>query len=483
MGVSIWCKFCRMVNTREMDKEVGTDRRGSDAVYLEDLSIVPQVEVSVERRRSLRARYYYGIVFLLTNLAAWFIRDYILRVIPENHFHRACGIGGRDCIHTMGVLHISLGCFVSSFNFGKKSIRAKIFFFLMFLTTMKTRKLNEVRSAWHCGWWPAKIILLIVSMASPFFFSSEFIHWYGEFARIGAGVFLILQLVSVIQFIAWWNNYWMPEAKRTQSCSLGLFTSTVFYVASVCGVVFLYKLYVPSSSCTLNIFFISWTATLLLVMMLISLHSKVNRGLLSSGIMASYVVFLCWSAIRSEPVGRCSPQKETNGHHDWITVLSFLMGICAIVMATFSTGIDSESFQFRKDEVQEEYDIPYKYGFFHLVFSLGAMYFAMLLINWNINSSTRKWSIDVGWASTWVKIINEWLAAAIYCKFMPTQASKDVQMFVHLKSLHDDTERTLTKCMCPYLFESSGEFSSPIFLVFLFDLYYSNIYCGEIVFH
>ena len=46
--------------------------------------------------------------------------------------------------------------------------------------------------------------------------------------------------------------------------------------------------------------------------------------------------------------------------------------------------------QFRKDEVQEEYDIPYNYGFFHLVFSLGAMYFAMLLINWNINSSTRK---------------------------------------------------------------------------------------------
>ena len=47
-------------------------------------------------------------------------------------------------------------------------------------------------------------------------------------------------------------------------------------------------------------------------------------------------------------------------------------------------------FQFRKDEVQEEDDIPYKYGFFHLVFSLGAMYFAMLFINWDINSSTRK---------------------------------------------------------------------------------------------
>ncbi|KAH7836218.1 hypothetical protein Vadar_033761 [Vaccinium darrowii] len=52
-------------------------------------------------------------------------------------------------------------------------------------------------------------------------------------------------------------------------------------------------------------------------------NSEVNRGLLSSGIMASYIVFLCWSAI-------------------------------------------------------------------------------------------RRWSIDVGWASTWVKIVNEWFAATVY---------------------------------------------------------------------
>jgi len=74
-----------MMNTGGMDKELGTDSRGSNAVYLEDLSISAQIEVSVEKRRSLRARYYYGIIFLSTNLAAWFIRDYILRVIPENH--------------------------------------------------------------------------------------------------------------------------------------------------------------------------------------------------------------------------------------------------------------------------------------------------------------------------------------------------------------------------------------------------------------
>ncbi|XP_047313117.1 serine incorporator 3-like [Impatiens glandulifera] len=298
----------------------------------------------------------------------------------------------------------------------------------MTLTTCNyTSKLNQARSTWHSGWWWFKSVIIIFSIASTLFLPLQIIQLYGELARIGAGIFLILQLISVIEFITWWNNYWMPEddkmKNQSSNCFLGLFMSTLFYVASVIGIGMMYSLYVPkSSSCTLNIFFITWTAILLGVMMLVSLHSKVNRGLLSSGIMGSYIVFLCWSAIRSEPAGKkCSPQKEHNNKHvDWTNVLGFLIAISAIVMATFSTGIDSQTFQFLKedDEAEEEKDdddIPYEYGFFHLVFSLGTMYFAMLFISWNLESSTNnKWSMDVGWASTWVKIVNEWLAATIY---------------------------------------------------------------------
>ncbi|KAL6194641.1 hypothetical protein ACLB2K_035722 [Fragaria x ananassa] len=354
-----------------------------------------------ERKKALRARYAYGIIFLITNLCAWFVRDYGQRVLPELHYLKSCGHGGSDCFHTQGVLRVSLGCF--------------IFFFLMFLTTCKTRKLYKARNAWHSGWWGSKLFVWLVSMMIPIFCPSDYIHIYGEFARVGAGIFLVLQLISVIQFIRWWNKYWMPDEQKKQSCSLGLFMSTLFYIGSLCGIAVMYSSYAMKSSCSLNIFFIIWTGVLLIVMMSVSLHSKVNRGLLSSGIMASYIVFLCWSAIRSEPANEeCNPQKQENVNGDWTTILGFLIAICAIVMATFSTGVDSQSFQFRHREVQHEDDIPYKYGFFHLVFSLGGMYFAMLFISWNLNNSAKKWSIDVGWASTWVKIVNEWFAASIY---------------------------------------------------------------------
>ncbi|KAL3828338.1 hypothetical protein ACJIZ3_017140 [Penstemon smallii] len=360
------------------------------------------VKCSIRKKKSLRARYAYGVIFLLTNIIAWLFRDYGEKILPMLPYSKACGAEEEECYHTMGVLRVSLGCF--------------IFFFLMFLSTCYTKKLNEVRNAWHSGWWAMKLVMLLISFVIPFFIPTDYVQIYGELARVGAGVFLILQLISVIEFITWWNNYWMSDDPKKSSCSFGLFMSTIFFIASVGGIVVMYVLYASKTSCTLNIFFITWTAILLIVMMVISLHSKVNRGLLSSGIMASYIVFLCWTAIRSEPASeKCSPQKQETGHGGWGTIVGFVIALCAIVMATFSTGIDSQTFQFRKDEVQlQEDDIPYSYGFFHLVFSLGAMYFAMLFISWNLGSLTRKWCIDVGWASTWVKIVNEWFAATIY---------------------------------------------------------------------
>ncbi|KAM1087352.1 hypothetical protein ACFX2B_012740 [Malus domestica] len=359
-----------------------------------------RIDYLAAKKKSLRARYIYGVIFLFTNLCAWFIRDYGQGVLPQLHYFKSCGIHGSDCFRTLGVLRVSLGSF--------------IFFFLMFLTASKTRKLSEARNVWHSGWWGFKFCILFVSMVVPLFIPPHFIQLYGEFARVGAGIFLVLQLISVIQFITWWNKYWMPDEQKKHSCSLGLFMSTLFYIASMGGIAFMYSSYGMKLSCALNIFFITWTVILLVVMMVISLHSKVNRGLLSSGIMASYLVFLCWSAIRSEPANEeCNRQKQGNEGHDWTTVLGFLIAICSIVMATFSTGIDSQSFPFYKDQVREDDDIPYKYGFFHLTFSLGCMYFAMLFISWNLSNSAKKWSIDVGWTSTWVKIVNEWFAASV----------------------------------------------------------------------
>ncbi|CAN1331233.1 Serine incorporator 3 [Linum perenne] len=358
------------------------------------------------------ARYVYALIFLSANLLAWAARDYGSKAtLTEMHRLKVCE-GKSECLGAEGVLRVSLGCFV--------------FFILMFLLTVGTSKLEDPRDAWHSGWWTAKLALWIGLTMLSFLLPSTFLKIYGEIAHFGAGVFLLIQLVSVISFITWVNDCCLSE-KNAERWWLHMYNvllypshihvmivATASYVICLFGMIMMYIWYTPEPSCLVNIFFITWTLVLLQLMTSISLHPKINAGFLAPGLMGLYVVFLC-----CEPAGEsCNRKAEASKRTDWLTIISFVIGLLAIVIATFSTGIDSKCFQIRKRESEgdeeEEDHVPYGYGFFHFVFATGAMYFAMLLIGWNTHHKIKKWTIDVGWTSAWVRVVNEWLAVCVY---------------------------------------------------------------------
>ncbi|XP_015898350.2 uncharacterized protein LOC107431853 [Ziziphus jujuba] len=346
------------------------------------------------------ARYVYALMFLLANLLAWAVRDYGRSALTEVQRLEGCQ-GAKDCLGAEGVLRVSLGCCT--------------FYFTMFLTTAGTSKLNEPRDSWQSGWWFAKIVLWVAFTIIPFLLPSAAIQLYGDVAHFGAGVFLLIQLISVISFITWLND-WCQSEKHAERCQIqAMLVATTAYVVCIVGIIMMYIWYAPEPSCLLNIFFITWTLVLLQLMTSVSLHPKVNAGILTPGLMGLYIVFICWCAIRSEPAGEnCNMKAEASNKTDWLTIISFVVAVLAMVIATFSTGIDSQCFQFRKDKIVSEDDVPYGYGFFHFVFATGAMYFAMLLIGWNTHHAMKKWTIDVGWTSTWVRVVNEWLAVCVY---------------------------------------------------------------------
>ncbi|CAH8292655.1 unnamed protein product [Eruca vesicaria subsp. sativa] len=359
------------------------------------------------------ARYVYGFIFLIANLLAWAARDYGRHALNEVTKFKNCE-GGENCLGTEGVLRVSLGCF--------------LFYFIMFLSTLGTSKTHSSRDKWHSGWWSAKLIMWPALTIIPFLLPSTIIRLYGK------TVFLLIQLISMISFITWLNECYQSQ-KDTERCHLHvMLLATTSYTVCIVGVILMYIWYVPDSTCLLNIFFITWTLFLIQLMTSIALHPKVNAGYLTPALMGLYVVFICWCAIRSEPVGEsCNRISAASSRTDWLTIISFVVALLAMVIATFSTGIDSQCFQFKKDvnsqgeeENEEEKDgIPYGYGFFHFVFATGAMYFAMLLIGWNTHHPMKKWTIDVGWTSTWVRIVNEWLAVCVYIVLMKCYDSLD----------------------------------------------------------
>ncbi|KAI3802929.1 hypothetical protein L1987_31076 [Smallanthus sonchifolius] len=212
-------------------------------------------------------------------------------------------------------------------------------------------------------------------------------------AHFGAVVFLLIQLISIISFITWLKDCCSSEKYAERCRTHFMLLATTAYVVCILGIILMYIWYTPHSTCLLNIFFITWTLFLLQLMTSVSLHPKVNAGFLAPGFMGLYVVFLCWSAIRSEPQDeKCLRYSEAS--RDWLTIISFIVAFLAMVIATFSTGIDSKCFQALKNEKQEEDDVPYAFGFFHFVFASGVMYFAMLLIGWNSHHTMK--SVDAG---------------------------------------------------------------------------------------
>ncbi|CAO2193933.1 unnamed protein product [Urochloa humidicola] len=354
----------------------------------------------------MMARYLYALIFLVTNLFAWTLRDYGDSALAELQRLKVCQ-GARYCLGAEGVLRVSLGCF--------------LFFFAMFLSTVKTKKVHECRNSWHSEWWPVKVVLWLGLTALTFLAPSPLVQLYGKVAHFGAGAFLVIQLISVTRFIMWLNECCQSETTRKR-CQLQIqVVSIVTYVGSLLGVVLMYVWYAPSPTCKLNILFITVTLVLVQLMTFVSMSSKVKAGYLAPGLMGIYVVFLCWSAIRSEPHTEvCNKKAEVATSADWVNIASFVIAVIVIVAATFSAGIDSKCIQFKKaeGESEEEDDIPYGFGFFHLVFAMGAMYFAMIFVGWNAHHPMEKWTIDVGWASTWVRIGNEWLAAIVYIWMM-----------------------------------------------------------------
>lgn len=62
---------------------IGTSTRGNGGSG-EELPGLGQKDIkcSARKKKSLRARYAYGVVFLLTNIIAWLFRDYGERILP-----------------------------------------------------------------------------------------------------------------------------------------------------------------------------------------------------------------------------------------------------------------------------------------------------------------------------------------------------------------------------------------------------------------
>ncbi|KAM0849123.1 hypothetical protein ACQ4PT_053924 [Festuca glaucescens] len=406
-------------------------------------------------RRS--ARIAYCGLFALSLLASWVLREVaapLLQSIPWiNHFSKT---PDREWFETDAVLRVSLGNF--------------LFFTILAVIMAGIKDQKDPRDKVHHGGWMAKIFCWVVIVFLMFFVPNGVVSFYESISKFGSGLFLLVQVVLLLDFVHGWNENWVAKDEQFWSvvclctyfswdsismyrvlfCSLKicsylfhlhhcrymalLVVSVVCYIATFSFSGLLFHWFTPSGQdCGLNMFFIVSTLILVFLFAIVALHPKINGSLLPASVIGLYCTYLCYSGLSSEP-----RDYECNGLHNHskaMSTTSLTLGLCTTILSVVYSAVragssatvlsapdspraDKPLLPFSKADEEDTKEVAkpvtYSYSFFHLIFSLASMYSAMLLTGWSTSVGESGKLVDVGWPSVYVRMATQWATAGLF---------------------------------------------------------------------
>ncbi|KAI4304100.1 hypothetical protein MLD38_039656 [Melastoma candidum] len=370
------------------------------------------------------ARLAYCGLFGLSLIVSWVLRE-VAAPLLEKFSWINTSTHTKAWYQVQAVLRVSLGNF--------------LFFAGLALIMIGVKDQNDRRDSWHHGGWVAKMIIWLLLIILMFFLPNVVITIYEFASKFGAGLFLLVQVIILLDFTHSWNDAWVEKDEQKWYVAL-LVISVGCYIAAftLSGILFIW--FDPSGeNCGLNIFFLVMTMTLGFVFGVIALHPRINGSLLPASVISVYCAYVCYTALASEPRDYvCNGIRNKSSAVSTstlvlgmlTTVLSVLYSACrAGSSATFLSppasprsgakkpllvADDEESGNDKKDKTESEArPVTYSYSFFHVIFALASMYSAMLLSNWTSSSNSSD-LVDVGWTSVWVRICTEWVTGGLY---------------------------------------------------------------------
>jgi len=396
-------------------------------------------------KSSIATRVAYAMMLLCTSIASWlmltpFASKKLTYIIGKGSYFFDTDENCKDG-HCYSMLAIYRICFASS--------TLHIIFSILMIGVTNSK---QIRGKIQNGFWGPKILIWLIATILTFFISNGFfIFWSRYIALVGSVLFMLIQLIILIDFSYSWvelfiNNYENTDDKRYMYV---LIVSTFgMLIGAIVLTVVMYVMF-GKSGCSLNQVFISLNLFLCILITIISILPEVQyanpqSGIAQASMIVIYATYIVCSAISNEPddAKHCNPfNKKTQVTSTILGVFFTFISIAYSTTRAAANGIflgdddvneplidssekvklkgsndtdsDSEDNDFDDDERR---NTVYNYSFFHLIFGLAGMYIAMLLTDWNTISASNNFTLIVGqsWSSVWVKIITSWIAIILY---------------------------------------------------------------------
>jgi len=362
-----------------------------------------------------------------------------------------------DCKQVVGYQAVYRLCFIVT-----------LFFTLMSLIMIGVSNSSDPRAAVQNGFWGFKYLLVIGGMIGSFWIpDGSFGQIWMGFGMFGGFLFILIQLVLIVDFAHSWAEAWYGNYQETQSkgwgCAL-LSVTSLMYIGAITafGLIIAYYTGEYSGQCKLHEFFASFNLLICIGLSIISILPKVqehmpNSGVLQSAMVSLYIIYLTWSSLANSPSAECkpsfspnttvsttpattvtsSPAPDTPEHHPSMgteSIVGLVIWFLCVLYSSISTssqggklsganavllkedggntGGDVEAGTVRDNEEDE---VAYSWSFFHFMFALATLYVMMTLTNWySPSASADLASYNSNSAAMWVKIISSWLAGLIY---------------------------------------------------------------------
>lgn len=329
-----------------------------------------------------------------------------------------------------------------------------MFFIMMSLIMIGVKSSKDGRAAIQNGFWGPKYLILIAAMIGAFFIpeSSNFSSTWMYFGMIGGFLFIIIQLILVIDFAHCWAESWVEKLEETES--KWYYTGLIFftflnYIIAIVGIILFYTYY-TNGACGLQKFFISSNLILCAFLSVLSILPQIQvvqprSGLLQPSILTLYVMYLTWSALNNSTNSECKPTlfntpDPTKSGADSQSLVGLLLWFVCIIYSSIRTSTNSQVGKLTMsdqilmkdtgagDDIEtgrnagsssqaqdnEEEEVAYSWSFFHLMFALASLYVMMTLTNWYKPSHLAMGDTSGNDASMWIKIISSWMCCGLY---------------------------------------------------------------------
>ncbi|RVE62335.1 hypothetical protein OJAV_G00156160 [Oryzias javanicus] len=302
------------------------------------------------------------------------------------------------------------------------------FFFLFSVIMIGVRNSKDPRAAVQNGFWFFKFLILVGITVGAFFIPDGTFHtvWF-YFGAVGSFIFILIQLILLIDFAHSWNKIWVENAEETDNkCWFaGLLSFTVLYYAlALAAVVLFYIYYTQPDDCTEHKVFISLNLIFCIIISVVSILPKIQEvqphsGLLQASLISLYTMYVTWSAMTNNPNRKwhcgliiflfCTLYASIRSSSN--TQVNKLMQTEEGTGAAVEENVGEDGV--RRSVDNEEEGVTYSYSFFHFHLCLASLYIMMTLTNWYQPDTTTA-VMQSSMPAVWVKMSSSWLGLGLY---------------------------------------------------------------------